>query len=48
MRLGFFTLPTHPRGLNYTQTLKGDRETVILADRLGYGDAFIGEHVTDA
>jgi alkanesulfonate monooxygenase SsuD/methylene tetrahydromethanopterin reductase-like flavin-dependent oxidoreductase (luciferase family) len=48
MKLGFFTMPMHPRGRNYTQTLKEDREAVILADRLGYCDAFIGEHVTDA
>ncbi len=48
MKLGFFTMPMHPRGRNYTQTLREDREAVILADRLGYCDAFIGEHATDA
>ena len=47
MKLGFFTMPIHPVGRNYTQTLKEDREAVLLADRLGYSDAFIGEHVTD-
>ncbi len=28
-------------------TLREDRETVILADALGYHDVFIGEHLTD-
>ena len=46
MKLGFFTMPMHPPGRNYTQTLKEDREAVILADRLGFSDALIGEHVT--
>jgi len=47
MKLGFFTMPMHPPGRDYTQTLKEDREAVLLADRLGYCEAYIGEHVTD-
>jgi alkanesulfonate monooxygenase SsuD/methylene tetrahydromethanopterin reductase-like flavin-dependent oxidoreductase (luciferase family) len=47
MKLGFFTMPMHPPGRDYTQTLKEDREAVLLADRLGYCEAFIGEHITD-
>jgi alkanesulfonate monooxygenase SsuD/methylene tetrahydromethanopterin reductase-like flavin-dependent oxidoreductase (luciferase family) len=47
MKLGFFTMPMHPPGRNYTQTLKEDREAVLLADRLGFCEAYIGEHVTD-
>jgi len=47
MKLGFFTMPMHPPGRNYTQTLKEDREAVLLADGLGYAEALIGEHVTD-
>jgi alkanesulfonate monooxygenase SsuD/methylene tetrahydromethanopterin reductase-like flavin-dependent oxidoreductase (luciferase family) len=47
MKLGFFTMPMHPPGRNYTQTLKEDREAVVLADRLGYSEAYIGEHITD-
>ena len=35
MKLGFFTMPLHPPGRDYTQTLKEDREAVLLADRLG-------------
>lgn len=47
MKLGFFTMPIHPPERNYTQTLKEDREAIILADRLGFTEALIGEHVTD-
>jgi len=47
MKLGFFTMPIHPASRNYTQTLKEDREAILLADRLGYVEAFIGEHITD-
>ncbi len=47
MKLGFFTMPMHPPERNYTQTLKEDREAVLLADALGFSEAYIGEHVTD-
>ncbi len=40
-------MPIHPPGRNYTQTLKEDRAAILLADKLGYSDAFIGEHTTD-
>ena len=48
MRLGYFTMPVHPIGRDWSQTLREDREAVILADRLGFYDAFMGEHLTDA
>jgi len=48
MRLGYFTMPVHPLGRDWPQTLREDREAVILADKLGFHDAFIGEHLTDA
>ena len=47
MNLGFFTMPVHPQGRNYAQTLKEDRESFILADRLGYTEGYCGEHLTD-
>lgn len=47
MRLGYFTMPLHPPTRNYTAVLKEDREAIVLADRLGYVEAFVGEHVTD-
>jgi alkanesulfonate monooxygenase SsuD/methylene tetrahydromethanopterin reductase-like flavin-dependent oxidoreductase (luciferase family) len=48
MRLGYFTMPVHPLGRDWSQTLREDREAIILADRLGFHDAFVGEHLTDA
>ncbi len=47
MRLGYFTMPVHPLGRNWHETLQEDREAIILADELGYYDAFVGEHLTD-
>jgi len=47
MKLGMFMMPVHPLDRNHTETLKEDREAVILADKLGYHDVFIGEHLTD-
>jgi alkanesulfonate monooxygenase SsuD/methylene tetrahydromethanopterin reductase-like flavin-dependent oxidoreductase (luciferase family) len=47
MKLGYFTMPLHPPQRNYVETLKEDREAILLADRLGYCEAFVGEHVTD-
>lgn len=47
MRLGYFAMPLHPLGRSWSETLQEDRQAVILADRLGFHDAFIGEHLTD-
>ena len=47
MRLGYFTMPLHPAHRPPAVTLQEDREAVILADRLGYYDAFVGEHLTE-
>ena len=47
MNLSYFTMPLHPLSRNYTETLKEDREAIILADKLGFAEAFVGEHITD-
>lgn len=47
MRLGYFTMPLHPPTRNYTEVLREDRDAIVLADMLGYAEAFVGEHVTD-
>jgi alkanesulfonate monooxygenase SsuD/methylene tetrahydromethanopterin reductase-like flavin-dependent oxidoreductase (luciferase family) len=47
MRLGYFTMPLHPWQRDAVVTLQEDREAIILADRLGFHDAFVGEHLTD-
>jgi alkanesulfonate monooxygenase SsuD/methylene tetrahydromethanopterin reductase-like flavin-dependent oxidoreductase (luciferase family) len=48
MRLGYFTMPVHPMHRNWSETLREDREAIILCDELGFHDAFVGEHLTDA
>ncbi len=47
MRHGYFTMPVHPAERPWHETLEEDRQIVILADKLDYHDAFIGEHLTD-
>jgi len=47
MRLGFFTMPIHPLDKDWRQSLREDREAFILADELGFTEAYCGEHVTD-
>lgn len=47
MKLSFFTMPLHPPGRDYLETLAEDRAAILLADELGFAEAFVGEHVTD-
>ena len=47
LKLGFFIQPVHPPSRPYAEVLREDREAVMLADRLGYREAFIGEHLLD-
>jgi alkanesulfonate monooxygenase SsuD/methylene tetrahydromethanopterin reductase-like flavin-dependent oxidoreductase (luciferase family) len=47
MNLGFFTMPIHPLHKDWRLSLKQDREAFLLADELGFTEAYVGEHVTD-
>lgn len=47
MQLGFFTMPVHPLDKDWRQTLREDREAFVLADELGFTEAYCGEHATD-
>ena len=47
MNLGFFTMPIHPLDKDWRQCLREDREAFILADELGFTEAYCGEHATD-
>ncbi len=47
MRLSFFTMPIHPVGKPVHQSLAEDREAFLLADDLGYTEAYCGEHTSD-
>jgi alkanesulfonate monooxygenase SsuD/methylene tetrahydromethanopterin reductase-like flavin-dependent oxidoreductase (luciferase family) len=47
MRHGIFMMPMHPADRLPSETLQEDRECIILADKLGFYDAFVGEHLTE-
>ena len=47
MQLGFFTMPIHPLEKDWRLSLREDREAFILADELGFSEAYVGEHTTD-
>ena len=47
MKLGYFTMPLHPVGKDWRQSLAEDREAILLAEQLGFEEAYVGEHVTD-
>ncbi len=47
MRLGMFMMPLHPAQRAPSVTLEEDRQAVMLADQLGFHDAFVGEHLTE-
>ena len=46
MEAGYFTMPLHPPGSDVTKTLDDDLEQMVTLDRLGYKEAWIGEHFT--
>lgn len=46
MRLGLFAMPLHRPEKPYGQALQEDREMILLADKLGFSEAWIGEHFT--
>ena len=46
VKLGMFTMPFHHPSRDYATILEEDREAVILADSLGFTEAFVGEHFT--
>lgn len=41
-------MPLHPAGTDYTQSLDEDLEQIVVLDRLGFREAWIGEHFTAA
>ena len=46
MDLGYFTMPLHPPGSNVTKTMDDDLKQLVTLDKLGYKEAWIGEHFT--
>lgn len=46
MQLGYFTMPMHPPGSDITKTLHDDLDQIVFLDKLGFSEAWIGEHFT--
>ena len=44
VKLGMFTMPFHHPDRDYGALLAEDQEAIVLADRLGFSEAFVGEH----
>ncbi|MFN0072632.1 MAG: LLM class flavin-dependent oxidoreductase [Chloroflexota bacterium] len=44
MKLGLFTMPLHPPEVPKTEAFQRDIDLLVLADRLGLTEAWIGEH----
>lgn len=47
MRFGLFMMPIHPPYRDFADCYDRDLEQLILADRLGYCEAWLGEHFTE-
>lgn len=48
VKLGYFTMPLHPVDTDYRASLEQDTQAAILADTIGFDEAFFGEHISDA
>jgi alkanesulfonate monooxygenase SsuD/methylene tetrahydromethanopterin reductase-like flavin-dependent oxidoreductase (luciferase family) len=48
MELGIFMMPLHPPHRGVQDTYQEDLDKIIMADKLGYGEAWVGQHFTAA
>ncbi|MBM3944242.1 MAG: LLM class flavin-dependent oxidoreductase [SAR202 cluster bacterium] len=46
MQVGYFAMPLHPPGSDFTKTVHDDLAQIVALDKLGYSEAWIGEHFT--
>ncbi len=46
MQTGCFMMPLHPPGADFSVTVEHDLDQIVHLDRLGYSEAWIGEHFT--
>jgi alkanesulfonate monooxygenase SsuD/methylene tetrahydromethanopterin reductase-like flavin-dependent oxidoreductase (luciferase family) len=46
MRLGYFAMPLHPPGADPGLTMEEDLQQLVALERLGFEEAWIGEHFT--
>lgn len=45
LKLGLFMMPLHMPGRNIAEALAEDQDLVVLADQLGFEEAWMGEHL---
>ena len=48
MKLGAFMMPLHPPDKDRTECFEEDIDLIVLADELGFTEAWIGQHHTVA
>jgi alkanesulfonate monooxygenase SsuD/methylene tetrahydromethanopterin reductase-like flavin-dependent oxidoreductase (luciferase family) len=46
MELGYLTFPMHPPGSLHHETIQHDLDQIVTLDKLGFQEAWIGEHFT--
>ncbi len=47
MQLGYFSFPVHPKNKSLSRCFEEDKNAILLIDKLGFKEAFLGEHLTD-
>src|SRR5262245_2888991 len=47
MHFGLFMMPLHPPERSFAESYDRDLAQIVLADRLGYHEVWIGEHLTE-
>jgi alkanesulfonate monooxygenase SsuD/methylene tetrahydromethanopterin reductase-like flavin-dependent oxidoreductase (luciferase family) len=47
MQFGLFMMPLHPPERSFVESYARDLAQIVLADRLGYHEIWIGEHLTE-
>ena len=47
MQFGLFMMPLHPPHRTFGESYQRDVDQIVLADRLGFREAFVGEHFTE-
>ena len=47
MQFGLFMMPLHPPYRAFADAYDRDIDQIVLADRLGFREAWVGEHLTE-
>ena len=47
MEFGLFMMPLHPPYRSFADAYDRDIDQIVLADQLGFREAWVGEHLTE-